>query len=222
MRNRIAATAFAVTLAAGAVIAHPGRAHSATAPVVAGNGWMLRTPYVTHIDNLPWQITFHDATSRTRLIPYLKNTAAELTANLGVKVTVTTKLIPASTSKCAPSHTITYRYMSKPDPANPNRSFAIPCSNKMAAYSASVYINSDYWSPTRRYHEYQRMNVIWHESAHSVGLAHPATCPKDRYGRLPIMCNAESYKSLSTRRYSSFEVTAFKYLRTNRAYYPAL
>lgn len=64
------------------------------------------------------------------------------------------------------------------------------------------------------------MNVIWHESGHAVGLAHPTTCPRDRYGRQPLMC-ADTYNDLRTRRYSSFEATAFRRLVTNRAYYPA-
>ncbi|WP_399559527.1 hypothetical protein OIA45_48850 (plasmid) [Streptomyces chartreusis] len=208
-----------VTVATALTAITTDTAHGATGPTTSGPGWKLRSS-VTHIDTAPWQITFHDATSRTKLTAYLKNNAAELSSYLGVKVTVTTRIVPTSTSKCLPSHTISYRWQSKPDPVNPNRSYAVPCSWNKTPYSASVYINSDYWSPTRRFHEYQRMNVIWHESAHAVGLTHPATCPKDKVGRLPIMCNAESYKALSTRRYSSFEVTAFKYLRTNRAYYP--
>lgn len=218
-KSRVATAAFALTLAAGAVVVAPGEAHSAIGPVTSGNGWKLNAS-VTHIDTAPWQITFHDATSRTKLTGYLRNNAAELATNLGVKVTVTTRIVPASTSKCLPSHTISYRWMSKPDPAAPNRSFTVPCSWNKAPYSASVYINSDYWAAGRRFHEYQRLNVIWHESAHAVGLTHPATCPKDKTGRLPIMCNAESYTSLSTRRYASFEATAFKYLKANRIYYP--
>ena len=64
------------------------------------------------------------------------------------------------------------------------------------------------------------MNVIWHESAHAVGLAHPDTCPTDSTGHQPLMC-ADTYHDLRTRRYSSFEVTAFRHLRVNRLYYPA-
>jgi hypothetical protein len=222
MRIRIAAASFALTLTAAAVVvATPSRAHSATVgPVVSGNGWKLNAPAITHIDTQPWQIAFHDTTSRAKLTPYLKNTAAELTSYLGVKFTVTTKIVPITRGKCVTSHVISYRYMSKPDPAYPNRSFTAPCSYKSAPYSATVYINSDYWAPGRRFHEGVRMNVIWHESAHAVGLAHPNTCPTDRYGRKPLMCDVNTYRSLSTRRYSSFEATAFRHLITNRAYYP--
>lgn len=218
-KSRIAAGAFALTLAAGAVIIAPTDAHGATGPVTSGSGWKLRSS-VTHIDTQPWQIVFHDTTSRTRLTPYLKNTAAELTSYLGVKFTVTTRIVPIVSGKCLPSHTIGYRWQSKPDPNRPNASFTTPCSSNAAPYSAAVRINSDLWAPNRGFHEYQRMNNIWHESGHAVGLSHPATCPKDKAGRLPIMCNAESYTSLSTRRYASFEVTAFKYLKANRIYYP--
>ncbi|MCL8016926.1 hypothetical protein [Streptomyces sp. AS02] len=218
-KNRIAGAALALTLAVGAVIAQPHDAHGAVGPVTSGSGWKLRTG-VTHIDTKPWQITFHDATSRTKLTGYLKNNAAELTYRLGVQFTVTTKLIPVSRTTCLPSHTISYRWQSKPDPANPNRSFAVPCTSGQAPHSASIYINSDYWSPTRNFAEGVRRNVIWHETGHAVGLAHPATCPTDRYGRKPIMCDVNSYKALTTWRYSSYENTAFKYLKANRAYYP--
>lgn len=219
-KTRTAAAAFAVTLAAGVGTLAPD-AHAAVGPVTSGTGWKLR-PSVTHIDTKPWQLTFHDTTSRTKLTAYLKNNAAELASYLGVTFTVTTRIVPASRTTCLPSHTITYRWQPKPDPASPNRSFTAPCTSNSAPYSASVYINSDYWSPTRNFHEGVRRNVIWHESAHAVGLAHPATCPTDRYGRKPLMCDVNTYRSLSTRRYSTFEATAFKYLRANRIYYPAV
>ncbi|MFE6412620.1 hypothetical protein ACFVOR_37435 [Streptomyces sp. NPDC057837] len=222
MNRRIASTAFALTLAVGAVIAAPSDAHSVTGPVTDGHGWKLNAPRITHIDTKPWQIAFHDTTSRAKLTPYLRNTAAELTSYLGVTFTVSTRIVPVTRGQCVTGHVISYRYMSKPDPTRPNASFTGACGNtRQAADGAYVFINSDYWSPTRRFSEPVRMNVIWHETAHAVGLSHPATCPKDRYGRQPLMC-ADTYKDLRTRRYSSFEHTAFKQLRLNRAYYPVV
>lgn len=216
-RSRIATTAYALTLAAAAFLVDQ-KAHAATAPVVSGHGWKLQAPTITHIDSQPWTIAFHDSTSRTKLTPYLKNTAAELTTLLGVKVTVTTKIVPSTLGKCITGHVISYRYTPKPDPAYPNRSFTGSCSNKSrAADGAYVYINSDYWLKTRNFSEPVRMNVIWHETAHAVGVSHPATCPRDKAGRQPLMC-ADTYKDLRTRRYSSFEATAFRQLRLNRLY----
>jgi hypothetical protein len=222
MRIRIAAASFALTLTATAVvIAAPGRANGAiTAPVVSGNGWKIAAPGITHIDTQPWTIAFHDTTSRTKLTPYLKNTAAELTSYLGVKFTVSTKIVPVTRGKCVTGHVISYRYMSKPNPDRPNQSFTGACGNSAhAANGAYVYINSDYWLKTRNFSEPVRMNVIWHESGHAVGLSHPATCPKDATGHQPLMC-ADTYHDLRTRRYSSFEATAFRRLVLNRAYYP--
>lgn len=211
-----ASTAFACTLAAGAVLT-PTDARGATTPVVSGNGWKLN-PNITHIDTKPWTIAFHDTTSRSKLTGYAKHVAAELSSHLGVPVTVSTRIVPTKVGTCPPSHTIAYRWISKPDPTHPNRSFAGACSLQGAAYSGYAYINSDYWAPGRRFRESQRQNVIWHETAHTVGLTHPATCPRDRYGRKPLMCDVDTYNSTSLRRYSSFEATAFKYLRANRAY----
>lgn len=219
MKRTITSAAFALTLAAGAALI-PTDAHSLTTPVTSGNGWKLNAPRITHIDTRPWTIAFHDTTSRARLTPYLRNTAAELTSYLGVTFTVSTRIVPVTRGKCVTGHVISYRYMSKPDPTRPNASFAAACGNSaQAADGAYVYINSDYWSPTRNFSEPVRMNVIWHETAHGVGLSHPNTCPRDLYGRQPLMC-ADTYKDLRTRRYSSFEATAFRRLVTNRAYYP--
>jgi hypothetical protein len=218
MRTRIAGAAFALTLAASAVVAAPGRAHGATGPTVSGTGWKLNAPFITHIDSQPWTIAFHDTASRTKLTPYLRNTAAELTSYLGVKVTVSTRIVPVTRGKCVTGHVISYRYMSKPDPAYPDRSFTLACGNSLhAANGAYVYINSDYWSPTRRFSEPVRMNVIWHETGHAVGLSHPATCPTNTAGLRPLMC-ADTYKDLRTRRYSPYEATGFRHLILNRAY----
>jgi hypothetical protein len=213
-----ASTAFALTLAACAILTNPSDAHSLTGPTYSGNGWKINAPAITHIDTQPWTIAFHDTTSRTKLTPYLRTTAAELTSHLGVKFTVSTRIVPVTRGKCVRGHVISYRYMSKPDPARPDASFAGACGNtQRAADGAYVFINSDYWSPTRRFSEPVRMNVIWHETAHGVGLSHPATCPTNSAGLRPLMC-ADTYKDLRTRRYSSFEATAFKQLRTNRLY----
>ncbi|MEW1565780.1 hypothetical protein AB0454_22675 [Streptomyces sp. NPDC093509] len=216
MRYRIAEGALALTLAAAAVIVAPGRAHGTTVPVTAGTGWKLNSPAITHIDSRPWTIAFHDTASRTKLTPYLRNTAAELTSYLGVKVTVTTKLVPVTRGKCVTGHVISYRYMSKPNPDRPNQSFTGSCGNTAhAADGAYVYINSDYWLKTRNFSEPVRMNVIWHETAHAVGLSHPATCPTSKTGLRPLMC-ADTYHDLRTRRYSPYEATAFRHLVTNR------
>lgn len=213
----ITSTALAATLVVGALITAPD-AHGAAGPVYAGNGWKINAPGITHIDTRPWTIAFHDTTSRSKLTPYLKNVAAELTTDLGVPVTVSTRIVPITRGKCVTGHTISYRYMSKPDPAYPNRSFTGACGNSLhAADGAYVYINSDYWLKTRNFHEWQRMNVIWHESAHAVGLGHPATCPTNTAGLRPLMC-ADTYKDLRTRRYSPYERTAFRQLAINRLY----
>jgi hypothetical protein len=222
VRTRIAQAAFALTLTAAAIIAAPNRAHATTTagPVVSGTGWKISAPAITHIDTQPWVIAFHDTASRTKLTPYLKYTAAELTADLGVKITVSTRIVPITRGVCVTGHVISYRYMSKPDPAYPNRSFTGACGNTAhAANGAYVYINSDYWLKTRNFSEPVRMNVIWHESAHAVGLTHPATCPRDKAGLQPLMC-ADTYKDLRKTRYSSFERTAFHRLVLNRLYYP--
>jgi hypothetical protein len=218
MRNRAASTAFAVTLAAAAVIGAPTRAHAATGPVYAGPGWKINSGWITHIDTKPWVIAFNDPASRAKLTPYLKNTAAELTSYLGVKFTVSTRIVPVTQGKCVTGHVISYRYMSKPNPAAPNQSFTGSCGNAQhAADGAYVFINSDYWIKSHKVSEPERMNIIWHESGHAVGLGHPATCPKDKTGKQPLMC-ANTYNDLRTRRYSSFEATAFRQLVKNRAY----
>lgn len=216
----ITSTALAATLVVGALITAP-RAHAA-GPVVSGTGWKIAAPNITHLDTQPWVIAFHDTTSRTKLTPYLKNVAAELTSYTGLPFTVTNKIVPVTQGKCPPTHTISYRYMSKPDPTHPTRSFTGACSLHNATYSAYVFINSDYWLTTRNYSEATRMNVIWHESGHAVGLTHPATCPRDKTGKTPLMCatGSNGYTDFRTRRYTTWDVTGLRRLILNRAYYP--
>jgi hypothetical protein len=222
MKTRAVFAAILTVAALGIAMHSPTEAHSVTGPVTSGNGWKLNAPNITHLDTIPWTIAFHDTASRTKLTPYLRNVAAELTYYTGVKFTVSTRIVPVTVGKCPPSHVISYRYMSKPNPDRPNQSFAGACGLRQAAYSAYVFINSDYWLPTRRFHEYQRMNVIWHEGAHAVGLSHPATCPTNAAGLRPLMC-ADTYKDTREKwRYSPYEATALRRLVTNRAYYPPL
>ena len=217
----ISSAALAATLALAAVVVAPGRAHAATIPVTSGNGWKISAPGITHIDTQPWVMAFHDTTSRTHLTPYLKYTAAELSSYLGVKISVSTRIVPVTRGKCVTGHVISYRYMSKPDPDHPNRSFTGACGNSShAADGAYVYINSDYWLKTRNFSEPTRQNVIWHESAHAIGLSHPATCPRDKYGKTPLMCatGSNGYNDLRTRRYTTWEATGFRHLVANRLY----
>lgn len=216
MKPRTASNlALAATLTAAAVLIPAHDTHSATRPIVSGTGWKLSKP-VTHIDTRPWTIGFNDATSRTRLTPYLRKTAAELSYRMAVKVTVTTRIIPTRRGACGPTHTITFRWMSKPVPGKPNDSIAGGCNVKGRADSGWALINSDYWAKGRRISEARRMNLIWHEAAHTIGIHHPTSCPKDKAGRRPLMCDVNSYSSLSSRRYSTWEVKAFANLRANR------
>ncbi|MEU5322925.1 hypothetical protein AB0G67_40175 [Streptomyces sp. NPDC021056] len=221
MRTRTATNAALVfTLVAGAVLFAPDRAHAA-GPVTSGTGWKINAPRITHIDTKPWTIAFHDTASRSKLTPYLKNTAAELSSRLGVTFTVTTRIVPITRGECVTGHTISYRYMSKPDPAKPTSSFTGSCGNTQhAADGAYVYINSDYWRTNSGITEPTRMNVIWHESGHAVGLGHPNTCPRDKTGKKPLMCasGANGYNDLRTRRYTTWEATGLRRLVTNRAY----
>ncbi|MFF8544763.1 hypothetical protein ACF060_31255 [Streptomyces werraensis] len=215
MKRIVAQTSLIATLTVAATALTAYDADAATRPITAGTGWKLQS-HITHIDTRPWQIAFHDTTSRAKLTPYLRKTAAELTYRMGVTVTVTTRIVPTSYSKCGPSHTISVRYMSKPNPKYPNHSFGGACALRGAAYSGYMYINSDLWAAGRGYSEAQRMNTIWHEAAHAVGLAHPATCPRDKTGRKPLMCDVNGLKTLVSRRYSTWEVPAFANLRANR------
>ena len=213
-KTRVASIAFAVTLTVGAIVLAPTQARGATTTQpTSGPGWKFLTN-VTHLDGKPFTIAFHDTTSRIKLTPYVRKVAAELTS-YGIPVVVSTRIVPTTKGKCPPSHTIAYRWISKPNPAVPNQSFTGTCTLAGAPYSAYVYINSDYWATGRRFPEWQRMNVIWHESGHAVGLSHPATCPTNKAGYKPLMC-ADAYKDLRDRRYTSFEATAFRQLNTNR------
>lgn len=223
MKTRIGVPV-ALAAALALIVSVPDEAHPAAGPVVSGKGWKISAPRITHIDTKPWQIAFHDPASRAKLTPYLRQTAAELTSRLGVRFTVTTRIVRITRGKCVTGHTISLRYMSKPDAANPdhpNQSITGSCGNSQhTAIGAYILINSDYWKPGSRIPEPVRRNVIWHEMAHAVGLSHPAACPKDKYGIRPLMCGtrAGGYNHLRPRRYTTWEHTGFRQLVANRAY----
>lgn len=211
----------AAGIALGLIVSTAPRAEPATGPVVSGTGWKIQAPVITHIDTKPWKIAFHDTASRAKLTPYLKQTAAELSSRLGVTFTVTTSIVRVTRGKCVTGHVISLRYMSKPDPAHPDQSFAGSCGNTQhAADGAYVYINSDYWKSGSRITEPRRRNVIWHEMAHAAGLSHPAACPVDKYGIRPLMCATRpgGYNHLRPRRYTTWEHKGFRQLVANRAY----
>jgi hypothetical protein len=176
MRTRIAATAFALTLAGAAVtVAAPGRAHGATAfRVYSGTGWKIATNNgMQYLGTGSWKIQFYNTSSRTALTPYAKLTAANIHAATGLTVTVTTTVTTGGTAPCPTGRTIIMRLTS-----TVTRSAASQCHTVDGAADGSrANFASSNWTNTTNNgsHEIYRRKVVSHELGHSFGLTHPTT-----------------------------------------------
>jgi hypothetical protein len=215
MRTRIASAAFALTLAASAVVAAPGRAHGAGLyQVYEGTGWNIGDGNgVRYLDSKPWTIVFYDSTSRTKLTAYAKLTAAHVKAATGLTVTVTTTISKGATA-CPTSHTIIMRLTS-----TVTRSNASQCHTATGAADgsrASIALGNWTTQIVNGQHEIYRRKVISHELGHSFGLTHPNTWTTnpsplmrgDTWGGYTTATYADDYTPQDT--------TGFKNLVANR------
>jgi hypothetical protein len=220
MRTRIAAqTAFALTLAAAAVVGAPTRGHAATLfQVYEGTGWNIADGNgVRYLDTNPWKIVFYDSTSRTKLTPYAKLTAAHVKTHTGLTVTVTTTLTKGATT-CPTGHTIIMRLTS-----TVTRSAASQCHTATGAADGSRanFALGNWTNATLSgSHEIYHRKVVSHELAHSFGLTHPHTWTSNPS---PLMRGDVwgGYKTVTyADDYTPQDVTGFKNLVANRTKLP--
>lgn len=220
MRTRIAGGAFAVTLAAAAVIAAPDRAHSATAyRTYSGTGWKIAANNgMQYLGTGSWHIEFYDTASRTALTPYAKRTATELAKATGVIFTVTTT-IPKPSTACPTGRVIVMRLTS-----TVTRSASSQCHTATGAADGSrpTFALTN-WKNTRlaNSNEIYRREVVSHELGHSAGLTHPATWTTSP---TPLMRGDiwGGYKTLDrASQYTAQDINGLKNLRANATKLPA-
>jgi hypothetical protein len=205
---RIAVTAIAATvflILAG--MTTPANA-ATTTPVYSGKGWKALTSYnIYSISPDPYTVVFASSTGRTKLTPYLKATAAQITSITGVKVTVTTLLDTTPVEYCPPRHRIVIHYSHRPA-GLAGVSRALPCHDvtDQSAYGGHVLMNSEYWTTANWFstnatvNDTYRKDSVSHEVGHIFGLDHPNTdldkdgaveakeCVKNAYGVKPVAC----------------------------------
>jgi hypothetical protein len=221
MRTRITGAAFALTLATAAVIAAPGRAHSASLTrTYLGTGWKIATGNgMQYLGTGSWQIVFYDTASRTALTPYAKRTAAELGKNTGVVFTVTTTITKGATA-CPTGRVINMRLTS-----TVTRSTGSQCHTATGAADGSraTFALTNWKTVTLAgSNAIYRGEVVSHELGHSVGLAHPATWTTSP---TPLMRGDVwgGYKtSTKASQYTAQDINGLKALRANATKLPAL
>lgn len=215
----ISTAALAATLAAGAVIAAPGRAHAATGfQVYSGTGWKIATGNgMRYLGSSPWTIVFYDTASRTALTTYAQRTATELKLRTGVTFTVTTTITKGATD-CPTGRVIIMRLTS-----TVTRSAASQCHTVAGAADGSRATFALYnWQNLKLngFNEVYRRKVVSHELGHSVGLAHPATFTTDPS---PLMRGDVwgGYKTITyASQYTAQDINGLKNLRANASKLP--
>lgn len=219
MNRRIASTAFALTLAAGAIITAPGRAHTATGfQVYSGTGWKIATGNgMRYLGSSPWTIVFYDTGSRTALTEHAKRTAYELKRHTGVTFYVTTS-INKGTTTCPTGRVIIMRLTS-----TVTRSSATQCHTTTGAADGSraTFALTNWQNATSAgSNAVYRRKVVSHELGHSVGLAHPSTWTADPS---PLMRGDVwgGYKTVTyAAQYTPQDANGLKNLRANASKLP--
>ena len=179
-----------------------------TLPVYSGKGWKASTHRnIYSINPDPYTVVFATSTARTKLTPYFKAAAAQITTITGVRVTVTTTLDTTPVEKCPPRHRIVAHYKHRPTGAA-GVSVALPCHqpSDQSAWGGHVLMDSEYWtvanwfSTNATVNDTYRKDGVVHEFTHIFGLDHPNTdldkdgvvepreCVKNSSGVKPVMC----------------------------------
>lgn len=231
--------AAAATLIAAAIPLVAAPPADAAGPVYSGKGWKAKTAnfriYSIHPD--PYTIVFATATARTKLTPYFKTLASQITTITGAKVTVSTALDTTPIEACPPQHRIVIHYKHRPS-GTKGYSRALPCYDMGdgSAWGGHVQMDSEYWtspnwfSSNATVNESYRKDAVAHELGHIFGLDHPNTdlnkngtvgageCVKNSKGIKPVMCrpNRGPVPASAGGRYTAeFDAVGLKQLARN-------
>lgn len=219
----------------------PGRAHAAT-PVYSGTGWKIATKDGIHsLSPKPYVFTFTSTSSRTRLTPYAKAVAAQLTAVTGTSFTVSTTIeTPPAVGSCPKEHHLILGVKYRPV-GTKGTSHAWPCFTNRpgqpdyrSVWGGWAWLDSEYWysswfSTNSTVNTAKVRNAVTHEIGHLAGLDHPNydrdhdgkvenyECYKDSSGNTPVMCspNGGYLGSTSGGKFTTADVNGLKQLVKN-------
>lgn len=237
MPLRLRATAAAI-LAPAILLSVAPSAEAATGPVYSGKGWKAETGNfrIYSINPGPYTIVFANTAARTKLTPYFKALASQITTITGVKVTVATTLDSTKITTCPAPHRIVVHYTHRPT-GKAGISNALPChSADGSARGGHVQMDSEYWTVKNWFsanavtNEAYRKDATAHELGHIFGLDHPNTdlnkngtigageCVKNSAGLKPVMCrpNRGPVPASAGGRYTAqFDAVGLKQLARN-------
>lgn len=184
-------------------------AGAADGPVYSGHGWKaLTSEGIYSISPDPYTIAFASEAGRSRLSPYLKKAAAQITDVTGVQVTVSSTIVPGPRPSCSdqPRHLIRFHYKYRPVGTWASTSYACHAAANGSAWGGNVYMNSQYWTVDNWFssndttNAAKQANGVLHELGHILGLAHVnydrdgdgrvenGECVRNSGGRRPVMC----------------------------------
>lgn len=158
-------------------------------PVYKGTGWKAGTVHgIYSLHPGPYTVVFANTTARTKLTPYFKIPAGNVTTNVGVKITVSSTLDTTPVEVCPPRHRIVVHYLHRPA-GTAGVSRALPCYDTAdgSAWGGHILMDSEYWtvpnwfSTNATTNEIYRRNGVAHEFGHILGLEHP-NYDRDRDG----------------------------------------
>ncbi|WP_394436314.1 gluzincin family metallopeptidase [Streptomyces sp. SGAir0957] len=205
---------FALPVLLAAVLLVLATSQATAAVAYSGTGWKIATKDGVHsLSPRPYVITFTDSASRTRLTPYAKATASQLTEATGTAFTVTTTLESApAVGGCPAEHHLILGLKYRPS-GTVGMSVAYSCYTNRpgqvddhAAWGGWSWIDTEYWqanwfSTNATVNTAKIKNAITHEIGHMVGLDHPnvdldgdgkvenGECVRTAKGYLPVMCS---------------------------------